>query len=117
MSYKQIGKIKVLMVVIDFQDARAKDNTGSNAILGRNPVDLGNRINGQPIKIVQDYYDWLIPRTSEFLQTSYYGQLDFDVKLFKNPNAEDGVFTCTKAFYGNDPNDPNHTGYALCGFS
>jgi hypothetical protein len=91
--YKQIGKITAMMIVIDFPDAKAADNTGINAYPGEEPYDIGNRVHGHILKTAQDYYDYLMPRASEWFYISSYGQLNFDVTLVKNPDAEDGVFT------------------------
>lgn len=109
--YKQIGKLKALMIVIDFPDAKASDNTGVNGMPGKPQVDNGNRIHGHVLKTAQDYYDYLMPNAHAFYDTSSYGQLDFDVTLVKSSNAADGgVFTCSKSLYGNGKDDP---GYAL----
>jgi len=111
--YKQIGKLKGLMIVIDFPDARAADNTGSNALPGKDPVDEGNRVHGHILKTAQDCYDWLMPRAHDFYDTASYGQLDLDVTLVENPDAVDGVFTCQGLLY--DVNEYNVSGkpYAM----
>lgn len=108
--YKQIGKLKGLMVVVDFPDAKAKDNTGVNGLPGETPVDYGNRIHGHVLKTADDYYDWFVPRAHEFFYTSSYGQLDLDVTLAKNPDSKDGVFTAKKTLYGDGADDK---GYAF----
>ncbi len=108
--YKQIGKLKGLMVVVDFPDAKAADNTGVNGSPGETPEDYGNRIHGHVLKTADDYYDWFVPRAHEFFNTSSYGQLDLDVTLAKNPNSKDGVFTAKKTLYGDGAADK---GYAF----
>lgn len=110
--YKQIGKVKALMIVIDFPDAKAADNTGINGLPGKTPKDYGNRINGHVLKTAQDYYDYLMPRAHDFYSTSSYGQLDFDVTLVKNSAANDGVFTCNGLLYGKNAAN-NYTPYSF----
>jgi len=112
--YNQIGDIKGLMVVIDFNDAKAMDNTGVNGMPGKIAKDEKNRVHGHVLQTADDYYDWIIPRAEEFYDTASYGQLDLNIDLVKNPDNPSGVFTCSNSLYGGQPTDKvGHTGYAL----
>lgn len=99
-TYKQTGKVKALMVVVDFPDAKAADNTGKNSLPDETPVDFGNTVHGHVLKTAQDYYDFVVPGANKFYNTSSYGNLGLDVTLVKNPGSSDGVFTCEGLLYG-----------------
>ncbi len=100
--YSQVGTLRGLMIVIDFPDARGRDNTGTNGWPGEKPEDKGNYVNGHRLKTAKDYYDWMMPPARKYFQTTSYGKMDFDVTLVENPKETDGIFTLKGNLYGDD---------------
>lgn len=91
--YKQIGDIRGLMIVIDFDDARGEDNTGGNGNYALNGVDC--LINAE------DYYHFLYPDAAKFFHTISYGKVNFKMDLLKDPDTPTGAFRMGKSLYDN----------------
>lgn len=102
-NYSVNGEIKGCMVLIDFPDAKAEDNTGANN---------SNRVNGEVLKTAQNYYDFLVPQAAEYFETASYGNLSFSVDLVQNPNnTATGAFTLPKNL--NPSSDGSWGGYTF----
>jgi len=86
--YKQRGTIRGLMFVIDFEDAKAEDNTGGNGNFALNGTDN--------LKTAEDYYHFLYHGSANMFRTASYGLVDFELDLLKDPDTATGVFRMGK---------------------